>query len=564
MQIQSQPPQRPAAFYGRVSGRDSESIDQQLVVVREIAARDGYFIPNGPRFVFQDVNITGASQSRNGFDALEALVTGPTKPEFDRLYVRDFRRFGRWKDPRRHDYYAVLFENHGVEIRYCSVERHVEYSEGMRDSDFGQYFVDKVDQAHGSRELTEMSLKFRRAKRDRVIKGFYPTGLAPHGFKFALVHKHTREVYRVLERGERMQMVDHHFILVPGEEAELEVVRFIFDSAQGGRSIGWITKDLNRRKVPTPGRPRPTATGEPREPRWNESSVRIILHRELYAGTLIWARDKDEPAVPHTEVDVDGTSPIRYEGFIEDPPISKEQFAAVHEVLRGRGTVWDKRRTTRPKSLLTGKIRCARCGSGIHANRFRVGKRSRAYYVHNKRSRATEDAQCPFPYRSVKRDTVDALVIAEMRGVLADEDLAERVRGHLHALIGSEGLAENQAKRAALRKRMAARETEVVNQAKALAIVRSQTAHARLTSALDTLGTAQDADKAQLLHLEAEEQEIRALIDGQVTRRSDATDLLHDLNGETDQVRRRVIDEIVEYVEYNFETHELTIALRVS
>lgn len=113
---------KPAAFYGRVSVDDEESLDSQLAFCRERAHEDGYYIPDAPEFQFSDVHEKGTRDKRRGLDALDRVICAGQAPPFERMYVRDAKRLGGWRDPRKHDYIVVKWEIASACIRYCDME----------------------------------------------------------------------------------------------------------------------------------------------------------------------------------------------------------------------------------------------------------------------------------------------------------------------------------------------------------------------------------------------------------------------------------------------------------
>ena len=72
-------------------------------------------------------------------------------------------------------------------------------------------------------------------------------------------------------------------------EAEADVVRRIFERSTAGRGAGLrtIAQELNAEAAPTP---RPRRRTQVRG--WAPSSVREILHRELYRGVIVYNRTR--------------------------------------------------------------------------------------------------------------------------------------------------------------------------------------------------------------------------------------------------------------------------------
>jgi|GEM_PF-4910918 len=223
-------------FYGRVSGRDDVSLQRQLEIALEKAASGGYVIPSGHLYRYADNQITGISRSRSEWDRLMQVIT-TSPPPFDRLFIMDSSRLGRWGDPRWRPYIEVTLELAGVQIIFCDVEHPVEFSEGMLDSDVGQYLSDVIDTVNASRERTRIIRRFRMAKRDRVRNGFYPGGSVPYGYVRVLVHRTTGEVIREVAPNEDVRLPDCHFSIRPASDGTADVVRFVFRAIREGLPV---------------------------------------------------------------------------------------------------------------------------------------------------------------------------------------------------------------------------------------------------------------------------------------------------------------------------------------
>ncbi|HUF71091.1 MAG TPA: hypothetical protein VMM79_20740 [Longimicrobiales bacterium] len=106
-----------AASYARVSTIASAGIEAQHLVNAKRAAKDGYHIPDGQGFRFQD---NGTLEQRNfleNLDRLIALAKTGTAP-FKRLYITDKTREGRHADLRFARPLQVLFKECGIEVCY--------------------------------------------------------------------------------------------------------------------------------------------------------------------------------------------------------------------------------------------------------------------------------------------------------------------------------------------------------------------------------------------------------------------------------------------------------------
>jgi hypothetical protein len=557
---------RPAGFYGRVSEDDEESIESQLAICREIAAADGHYIPDAPGFQFADVHVRGITKTRPGMDALERVICAREGAPFDRVYVRDAKRLGRWKDPRLHDYYAVKWERCNVSLRYADKKRHVEYSEGVADGDIGEYVIDKVDHVQTARDRTDIERRLRRARRRRLLNGFLPGGRAPYGLVRVLVHKDTREVIKTLEPGEYVKQPDARVSFRAGPEEELEVVRFLFDGIEAGKSFEALARELDARKVPPPGRAwwRNAAgailTGEAMK--WYPSRVGAMVKNEIYAGVLIFGdRSAGEP-VSREEAGIDDPKAVRVENFYPDPPITTEQFRRVQNILSGRNTLWNKRRATKPKYLLSGKIRCSLCKVTI-GGKTNNGGRYRTYN-HWRHLKAGQERLCPNSSKSVPLSLVERAVIAQLRAVLSNPRLAELVKAELRQLVGADESVDQARARSRLQRKLRSARESLDRACQALLTTRSRAARETLEQNQDRLGLEVDRLEEELAGLDANEGRLRDALEREVWLAAEATALLRLLEQDAFELHRSLVERIVAYVEYDFQSGRLEIAIRAA
>jgi hypothetical protein len=150
-----------------------------------------------------------------------------------------------------------------------------------------------------------------------------------------------------------------------------EYVKDIFTMFLGGTPILTITKELTKRKVPTPssysGR---TYTQKYIAGVWNDKAVRFILKNPVYIGHTVQNKKQKLNYKVKKQVSVPKSEWITVEDTHE-AIILKDDFNKVQEVLGKRSYV-PKSGTTR---LLTGFAFCAKCGAPIaFINQYQKGK----------------------------------------------------------------------------------------------------------------------------------------------------------------------------------------------
>jgi len=165
------------------------------------------------------------------------------------------------------------------------------------------------------------------------------------------------------------------------DEQEAEVVKIIFKRIIEGYSYREIAKELNEKGI--------THRGKPFRPFFTD-----ILNNEKYMGIYVWnkreRKNKDGRRNDHKYKN--DSEIIRIEGGMP-LIIEKEIFNQVQEILKSRKKkrTWNIKKT---KYLLTGLIRCKKCGnvySGGHAFSGR-NKTLRYFYKCNKQK--TDSNKC--------------------------------------------------------------------------------------------------------------------------------------------------------------------------
>ena len=154
------------------------------------------------------------------------------------------------------------------------------------------------------------------------------------------------------------------------EPREAAVVRQIFTRAAEGWRVKRIALDLNDEGAPAP---MPRRAGRPRG--WAPSSVREILHRDLYRGIVVWNRTarivRQGARAQRQRPAGDVVSVTRPELAIVDEALWKaaqERMQASAEIYRQRT---GGRAFGRPANgvdspyILTGLGTCARCGGSM-------------------------------------------------------------------------------------------------------------------------------------------------------------------------------------------------------
>jgi hypothetical protein len=545
-----QPPPVAAGFYGRVSGDDDESIQSQLMVARETAAKEGFYIPNDPEYVFSDVHVSGVTTSRNGFDQLLRQVEDRAT-KFSRLYIRGVNRFGRWSNVRLYDYHIVHFYQHGVVIRFCDVERHLDFSEGSTDSDFGLYLASKVEDFKAAKERTDIIRAMKRGKRKHVINGQYPSVATPYGTDLVWVNPDTDEVVHRRELGQIVRIPDCKRTLRFTDDRRIDAVKFIFRRILEGQSLRKIAKELTAGSYPPP-----------KSKRWHGSAVGGIARNPIYFGTMVWGTRKayrwiESPPKP----EVTGSDPVVIPGFVPDPPITREVFLAAAEKISGITTLYRSgRRPTGPKYLFTGKIRCARCGL-LYMGNTQKKPRIRIYYIHPNSGHPQCDA-CPARTHHLRAAAFEAEAFALVRSMLTTTDLEARVRAEVERRLGPGAKAQLDGRIKKILKQIRNDEEALQRLIDELEKQKGEAAKiaigGRITKKSETIGAA----RSELDLMQSERERLVATLDIRSNVLAERETLLSLLNGDSFNARRALVERVLEVIEVDGRERTLTVALR--
>ncbi|MCM1148947.1 MAG: recombinase family protein [Butyricicoccus sp.] len=221
---------------------------------------------------------------------------------------------------------------------------------------------------------------------------------------------------------------DKHKLVIDDEAAE--VVRMIFNWYADGVSANGIVKQLNALQIVPPSVYKTMkgckgfanhSSGGIKRNIWSVTSVNTMLNDEVYIGNLVQGKCKSASYRTKKVVQADESEWTVVEGTHE-AIISDELFTVVHERFARRTRVAPKQQNS---YMLSGLVKCARCGSRMNRNvsngqpRFRC--MTRVY--------APEKCQCPSVRESVLEQAILSTIqrqIQELVDAKAVIDAARR------------------------------------------------------------------------------------------------------------------------------------------
>jgi DNA invertase Pin-like site-specific DNA recombinase len=439
----------------------ADSCADQEREVRAALARLGVAPAGGEVVVINDEAESGTKTARDGFQQLSEMVK---RGEVSVLAVDDQSRLTRADNA-----YAFIQDLVFAGGRFVSTDEGIDTAAG------GWELKVQVLQLHHGQTVRDLQNRVHRGQQGRV-EADGSAGDFPYGYEaYYLDADWAAELARRGPKPKKGLRIC---------EAEAGWVRQVFAWFIGGRSIGWIARELTRLKVPK-GR-RATTAG------WHPEQVRRILTNAKYIGVWVWGKTatrrdsqgrKKQVPVPAGQ----GVTRQRPNLRIVDP--NDWDKAAARLVTLGATfgcKPGQKRRGPRPnpaavypRSALGGVLVCGKCG----ANMWQHHSNARRYYAcpGAKKGLCDMTAQVPanraeesllaflldilrgWPVwmQTVYRLTGDAVRAAAAR-VPADRERDARRAGELERQIGNlvDALAGGRLTSAAVAARLRAAEAE--------------------------------------------------------------------------------------------------------
>lgn len=349
-----------------------DDIPMQKIACHEFAEKQGWLIEKE----FLEKGVSGFKVSANDRDAIQDLKEAALNKEFDVLLVYMFDRLGRRDDET--PFVVEWFAKQGIEV--WSTQEGQQQFENHTDKllNYIRYW-----QANGESVKTSMRLKTRMAQ--LTADGIYHGGATPLGYKAV-------NLGRVNKKGQPVKDLQ----IDPGEAG---YVKMIFNKTLNeGYGSYRMAEYLNKLGVRT-------HNGS----EFQCNTINRILKNKLYCGYYV-AGETTSPKLEHLVI------------------IDENVFDEVQKILKQRSKRNEEKtsiaRTTKGKTLLSGNIYCAHCGSHLVARSSKdvykrkdgtEGVSSIISYMCYHRARKLNDCDGQSIY-SAKR--VDAVVLNVVRNYL--------------------------------------------------------------------------------------------------------------------------------------------------
>ncbi|MCY3921459.1 MAG: recombinase family protein [Chloroflexi bacterium] len=371
----------PAALYARVSS-DRQDVDlsvaAQLRALRDFAERNGYRVVRE----YVDEAESGRVANRPQFREMLDEARGSDAP-FQEILVWKFSRFTRKRE------HAVAFKSM-LRRRGVRVTSITEHADDTPTGKLMEAIIESVDEFYSENLAQEVT----RGMREAASRGFFLASKAPYGYKRVKVQDGAK-ARPTLEI----------------DPASAPFVKEIFEMSRRGLGLKEIARDLNERGITIQGR------------RWYKRRLHYLLTNEAYTGTSVWGRTAKDGQPP---------DPVRVE-HAWPAIVSRELFDAVERGLKERSPGVRHPRQVGSKFLLSGLLRCGRCGKAFVGQGAKGGQF--AYYICNTLHREGSGA-CEAPYLSAPKleDLVTEKVLTRILNEGTIIELVQMVAEEIDAL----------------------------------------------------------------------------------------------------------------------------------
>jgi site-specific recombinase, resolvase family len=377
-------------LYPRVSTEmqvDGYSLDGQKNSLKRFAEREEMQIVG----IYEDAGKSGKSiEGRPAFKRMLSDIQ--ERLEVDYILVYKLSRFGRNAADILNS--LEFIQSYGVNL-LCM-------EEGIDSSQTSGKLLISVLSAVAEIERENILEQTMNGRREKARQGKWNGGPAPYGYS-----------------------LKNDTLVI--EEDEAEIVRTIFDKfAHTNMGYTGIAKYLNLQGIKKTPRKK-TDIEE-----FSAHFIKILLDNPVYCGKIAYGRRTREK-VKGTKSDykvvhkqdyclVDGL----HEGIIDE-----ELWEKAHEKRRATGVKFASKYGKERTHLLTGIIKCPKCGSGMYANRVCWTKKDGTYkevmYYACSRNKQERGRSCDYS-ANLKKTDIEPLVIEFIKDLVQDEHFAAEIK----------------------------------------------------------------------------------------------------------------------------------------
>jgi len=481
-------PEKCAVGYLRCSTENQEdSPDQQKRAIQEYAAGKGLTILDW----FLDKGKSGTTfERRPEFMRLKGMID--QSPPFATVICYDESRWGRAIDAEENTYWRFYFRNRGVDVQL--VKTSVDQS-----NDFAPMLsaFEGVQASMYSKKLSEVTL------RGALNNAEYSNGgTAPYGYVRIAINTKTGNE-RTLQPGEWCTSGQEKVKWGLGDELEIDTVRFIFAERAKGLAYLLIAQSLNTKRVPCPKRGR----WKSKDQKWSHVTIKTIIENHAYYGARVYNRNSMSKIIARQRNRSNGRS-HSYPHWVNPKSewtitenahpaiVTKEVWEQANSIRKGEPKIRSNRYTHRSPYLLTGLIRCSRCGFAFQGMSSKARGKPYPRYVdggwQNKRV-------CS--HLGIRKELLEDFAIKAVKETISDPNIIEQINQMVQSLM--EGAPKEKANEVEAIKRAIVQNNEKIQNL--MTAIEGGTAVERLGERIEELERDQHALKRRLVALETQE-----------------------------------------------------------
>jgi len=379
-----------AVLYARVSTKrqatEGFSLDQQIERLREHAAEHGYEVVGE----YLDPGHSGAKLERPGMDLVRDRVQSGG---IDLVLAQDRDRFARM--PELVYLLKYEFAKHGCKLRALN-----DRGDGSPVDELTDGIIDQIAKYERANTIDRTKRNKRKKARTGMVVGGH---VRAFGFDW--------------KRNEDGRTVGYEV-----NEAEMRVVRRIFEDVARGVGIRTVKEKLDAEHVPTPN---------PRSASWNRQFIRDMLRSDLYLShTVDELRQLGVADEVVADLDADGLFGVyRYQGIPVPVP---DAGIPLQVVLGARRRIENNEPTERRHGPSTnagrfwelsgGILFCSECGRRMQPHTVkkpREGTKPNFYYRCQSTTSGKAD-RCSMK-KHINADKIEREVWKTVRGVMDDK-----------------------------------------------------------------------------------------------------------------------------------------------
>lgn len=384
-------------LYPRVSTEmqvDGYSLDGQKNSLKRFAEREEMEIVG----IYEDAGKSG--KSIEGRPAFQKMLSD-IKNGLDIAYVLVYKlsRFGRNAADILNS--LEFIQSYGVNL-IC-------IEEGIDSSQTSGKLLISVLSAVAEIERENIIEQTMNGRREKARQGGWNGGFAPYGY----------------------YLKDNRLYI---QEMEAEAVRIIFDKfANSNMGLGGVARYLNLQGI----KKIPRQNGKLET--WSSGLVRTILDNPVYCGKIAFGR-RTKKKVKGTKNEYKTVHADDYivENGQHEGIVSEELWQKVQEKRKATGIKPQSRVGGDRAHLLTGLLKCPKCGSSMYTNKHawtnKDGTYKEVYYYICGRNKQERGHYCDYK-ASLRKTDIEPLVLEAVRELASEKYFAEEIKSRVGVQI---------------------------------------------------------------------------------------------------------------------------------